>query len=76
MLNHLTENATAMRRFGSFASNKEIITKLYEKINAAVFEADEESKKLSRDQIDNIYLFTATGVSTVAPQQIKGGSNV
>lgn len=45
VLNHLHENARGALRFASFASNIQIIAEMYEKINKAILEADEQSKK-------------------------------
>lgn len=73
ILNHLNEDAKGALRFASFASNIQIIAEMYEKINQAIFDADEKSKKLSRGQIDNIYLTSFTAVT--ATKTGKGASH-
>gem|GEM_PF-2552073 len=75
VLNHLGENARGALRFASLASNIEIVAEMYEKINKAILEADEQSKKLRRDQIDNIYLASFTAVTATQPQEEKGNTN-
>lgn len=75
VLNHLGENAKGALRFASFASNIQIIAEMYEKINKAILEADEQSKKLNRDQIDNIYLASFTAVTATRPHTEKEFTN-
>lgn len=75
VLNHLTDDARGALRFASFASNIKIIAEMYEKINQAILDADEQSKKLSRDQIDNIYLASFTAVTATQPRTEKGVTN-
>lgn len=77
VLNHLLPEAKGAVRFASFASNINIIAEMYQKINEAIIEADKKSKKLKRDQIDNIYLSTFSAVSSLNSQQKgKGDSHV
>ena len=59
-------------RFVSMPSNIEVITKMYAKINVAIMEADEESKALNRDKIDNIYLMSFTAVTATKSANEKG----
>lgn len=75
VLNHLNETARGALRFASFASNIQIVAEMYEKINQAIFEADEKSKQLSRDQIDNIYLASFTAVTATQAHDGKGATN-
>jgi hypothetical protein len=74
ILNHLNEDSKAAIRYGHFASNLSIITEMYEKINQVILEADEKSKALSRDQIDNVYLLSMTAVTAI-PTQSAGGNH-
>ena len=76
VLNHLQENAKGALRFASFASNLQIIAEMYDKIDKAILEADEQSKKLPRNQIDNVYLMSFTAVTTTQSQDGKGSANV
>lgn len=76
VLNHLHDNAKGALRFASFASNIQIIAEMYTKIDQAILEADERSKKLPRNQIDNVYLMSFTAVTTTQSQDGKGSANV
>lgn len=75
VLNHLTDNARGALRFASFASNIQIVADMYKKIDQAILEADEQSKKLNRSQIDNIYLVSFTAVTATQPNTEKGTTN-
>lgn len=76
ILNHLHDEAKGALRFASFASNIQIIAEMYEKINKIILEADEKSKSLSRDKIDNIYLSSFTAVTATPVQNVKGAGHV
>lgn len=70
ILNHLNEDARGAIRFASFASNIQIIADLYQKIDKALLEAQEESRKLSKEQLDNVYLASYTSI-TALPLDVK-----
>lgn len=77
ILNHLHEEARGAIRFGSFASNVQIIADLYEKIDKAIYEAQEKSRKLSKQELDNVYLVSYTSITALPNSQNgKGAAHV
>jgi hypothetical protein len=76
ILNHLNEKAQGAIRFASFASNIQIITELYQKIDTALLEAQEQSRKSSKEQLDNVYLASYTSITSLpTTQNGKGASH-
>jgi hypothetical protein len=65
ILNHLGDDSRGALRHTCFASNIDIITDLYSKIDLAILEAQEKSRALDKSAIDNVYLATYTAVNTV-----------
>lgn len=76
ILNHLNEDARGAIRFASFASNIQIIADLYQKIDKALLEAQELSRKLPREQLDNVYLASYTSITALPlDAKRKGATN-
>lgn len=71
ILNHLNESARGAIRFASFASNIEIIAEMYRKVDQALNEAQEKSRKLKPSSLDNVYLVSYTSV-TATPDHNGG----
>ncbi len=76
ILNHLNEDARGAIRFASFASNIQIIADLYQKIDKALLEAQELSRKLPREQLNNVYLAFYTSITALPlDTKRKGATN-
>lgn len=71
ILNHLDQHAKGALRFASFASNIEIISELYAKIDEAFYEAQRKSKAVKKELLDNVYLLSYTSVTSIP---LKGGT--
>lgn len=75
ILNHLHNDARGAIRFASFASNIQIIADLYQKIDKALLEAQEQSRKLPKDQLDNVYLASYTSITSLPIIQTGKGAS-
>lgn len=65
ILNQLGEDSRGSIRHTCFASNIQIITDLYSQIDRLILEAQEKSRALKKEEIDNVYLATYTAVNSV-----------
>lgn len=74
ILNHLHHEARGAIRFASFASNMQIIADLYQKIDKALIEAQEQSRKLPKEQLDNVYLASYTSITSLQTGQTGKGA--
>lgn len=77
ILNHLGEDTRGAVRHMGFASNIDIVTELYHKIDHLILEAQEKSRALRKEEIDNVYLTTYTSINTIPTlKDGKGESHV